>query len=149
MRFVDMAKAFDQIRRMDIKILWENGINQKLIQIVRKANKHCKIRQSNNKRITSKHWTLSPFMFNMIMDKIIEKLPPAGYKMGNTNFHIIYYAENTVHDSGDNLQQLFHNFNQKTKRWNMLINTDGTKCLVTSKEPKRYKLENERKSQTV
>ncbi|GJQ71116.1 hypothetical protein Trydic_g1021 [Trypoxylus dichotomus] len=77
------------------------------------------------------------------MDKVIAKLPkPAGYKMGNTYFDAVCYANDTVviADSEDNLQRSLHFFNQSVKQLNMTINTDKTKCLVTSKEPVRCKL---------
>jgi len=71
----------------------------------------------------------------MIMDKIVENLPKrAGYKMGNTYFNVVCYADDAVPiaDSEDDLQRLIHSFNQSVKQLNMVINTDKTKCLLSS-----------------
>ncbi|KAI4472244.1 hypothetical protein M0802_017018, partial [Mischocyttarus mexicanus] len=38
--------------------------------------------------------SLSPFIFNLVMDKITESLKPMnGYKMGNQDFNILCYAD--------------------------------------------------------
>ena len=53
--------------------------------------------------------SLSPMLFNLIMDKIIENLPKElGYRMGNDPIHIICYAGDAVliADSEENLQTL-------------------------------------------
>ncbi|GJQ64980.1 hypothetical protein Trydic_g7143 [Trypoxylus dichotomus] len=52
--------------------------------------------------------------------------------MGNTYFNA---------NSENNLQRLLYSFNQSTKQRDMIINTNKTKCLVTSKELVRCKLE--------
>ncbi|GJQ68145.1 putative Si dkeyp-35f12.3 [Trypoxylus dichotomus] len=80
----------------------------------------------------------------MITDKIIEKLPKiALYKTDNTHFNAICYADGAVliANSEDSFQRLLHTFNQSEKQQNMIINTDKTKCLVTSKGPVKCKLE--------
>ncbi|XP_045466553.1 uncharacterized protein LOC123675250 [Harmonia axyridis] len=63
--------------------------------------------------------------------------------MGNMYFHVVSYADDAVliSDSEDDLQRILHAFNQEAKSLNMLINTTKTKCMVTSKEPIRCKLE--------
>jgi len=93
-------------------------------------------------------YSLSPFIFNITMDKIVGDLPKrAGYKTGNTYFNVVCYADDTVliADSEDDLQRLLHSFNQSAKQFNMVITTDKTKCLVSSKESTRCKLENDQK----
>ncbi|GJQ84851.1 hypothetical protein Trydic_g472 [Trypoxylus dichotomus] len=63
--------------------------------------------------------------------------------MGNTYFNVVCYADDVVliAESEDNLQRLFHFFNQSAKQLNMISNTDKTKGLVISKELVRCKLE--------
>jgi len=76
---------------------------------------------------------------------IVGDLPKrAGYQMGNTYFNVVCYAEKTKR-SEDDLQTLLHSFNQSSKQLNMVINTDKTKCFVSSKEPTRCKLEIDQK----
>ena len=51
--------------------------------------------------------SLSPMLFNLIMDKIIANLPEElGYRMGNAPIHIICYADGAglIADSEENLQ---------------------------------------------
>lgn len=154
MCFVDMTKAFDRVRLKDVlEIMRTKGLNHRLINLTYDINTQCKT------KIRAGHMTtkdieintgirqgdsLSPFIFNLIMDKIIENLPKtAGFKMGGTFFHAVCYADDAVliADSEENLQRLLHSFNTQAKELNMVINTEKTKCLVTSKEPIRCKLE--------
>jgi hypothetical protein len=61
--------------------------------------------------------SLSPVLFNLIMDKIIVNLPKElGYRMGNDPIHIICYADEAVliADSEENLQTLLLRFEFKT-----------------------------------
>ena len=53
---------------------------------------------------------LSPVLFNLIIDKIIAKLPrELGYKIGNKSIQIICYADNTVliADSAENYKPFY------------------------------------------
>lgn len=154
MCFVDMTKAFDRVRLTDIlQILETKGLNPRLINLIYDINTNCKTAIKVQHLFTNEILiqtgirqgdSLSPFIFNLIMDQIIENLPKtAGYKMGNTFFHVVCYADDAVliADTEDNLQRLLHAFNLKAKQLNMIINTEKTKCLVTSKEAVRCKLE--------
>ncbi|KAI4496978.1 hypothetical protein M0802_007926 [Mischocyttarus mexicanus] len=46
-----------------------------------------------------------------------------------------------IANSEDNLQRLLHKFNITSKKYNMTISAEKTKCLTISKEPIRCKLE--------
>ncbi|KAI4476057.1 hypothetical protein M0802_014934 [Mischocyttarus mexicanus] len=63
--------------------------------------------------------------------------------MGNQDFNILCYADDVVliANSEDNLQRLLHKFNITSKKYNMTISAEKTKCLTISKEPIRCKLE--------
>ncbi|KAI4486268.1 hypothetical protein M0802_012412 [Mischocyttarus mexicanus] len=68
--------------------------------------------------------SLSSFLFNLIMDKLIESVKPMnGYKMGNKDFNILCYADDVVlvASSEDNLQGLLYKFNITLKNYNMII----------------------------
>ncbi|GJQ83106.1 putative Si dkeyp-35f12.3 [Trypoxylus dichotomus] len=63
--------------------------------------------------------------------------------MSNTYFNPVCWVDDTVLIAvpEDTLQRLLHSFNQSAKGLNMIINTDKSKCLATSKELVRYRLE--------
>lgn len=149
-----MTKAFDRVRLKDaLEIMRTKGLNHGLLNVIHDINTQCRTKIRVGHTTTEdihvntgirQGDSLSPFIFNVIMDEIIENLPrTAGYKMGNTFFHAVCYADDAalIADSEDNLQRLLHSFNTKAKELNMLINTEKTKCLVISKEPIRCKLE--------
>ncbi|GJQ72616.1 hypothetical protein Trydic_g1118 [Trypoxylus dichotomus] len=66
------------------------------------------------------------------------------YKMANTYVNATCYVDEAVlvADPEDNMRvRLLHSFSQLANQLNTIINTDRTKCLVTSKEWVRCKLE--------
>jgi len=88
--------------------------------------------------------SLSPMLFNLIMDKIIENLPKElGYRMGNDLIHIICYADDAVliADSEENLQTLLSRFDQIAERLNMEISISKTKSLTISRNYTKCKVE--------
>ena len=88
--------------------------------------------------------SLSPFLFNVIMDKIIEDIKSLdlGYTLGKNKIDIVCYADDAVliADSENDLQKLLHKFHMSSQRFNMKISIDKTKSMVTSKQPVRCKL---------
>lgn len=92
--------------------------------------------------------SLSPLLFNIIMDEVIRSVRTLkGYRMGNREIAILCYADDAVlvAESEDDLQRLLHRFNCIAKSFNMIISTQKTKCMTTSKTPLRCKLEVEGK----
>jgi hypothetical protein len=80
--------------------------------------------------------SLSPMLFNLIMDKIITNLPKElGYRMWNNLINIICYADDEVliADSTENLQTLLLKFDQMAANLNMEISINKTKYLVISR----------------
>ena len=80
--------------------------------------------------------SLSPMLFNLIIDKIIANLPrELGYKMGNNPIQIIYYTDDAVlvADSAENLQTLLLIFDQTAESLNMEISLSKTKSMTISK----------------
>ncbi|KAI4492190.1 hypothetical protein M0802_009996 [Mischocyttarus mexicanus] len=74
---------------------------------------------------------------------ILNYLGVNGYKIGNKDFNILCYVDDAVliANSEDNLKKLLHKFNITSKKYNMIILAEKTKCLTISKEPIRCKLE--------
>jgi len=79
MCFVDMTKGFDRMRLADIiKIMREKEVNQILIKLIYEINNHCRTSIKVGHLLTEEVQmctgirqgdSLSPFIFNMIMDK--------------------------------------------------------------------------------
>lgn len=77
------------------------------------------------------------------MDRVIDNFPRnTGYKMGNTCFKVVCYADDAalIAESEDELQRLLHAFDQKAIRDNMEIKAEKTKCMAIAKEPIRCKV---------
>ena len=80
--------------------------------------------------------SLSPMLFNLIINEIIANLPrELGYKMGNNPIQIICYTDDAVliADSAENLQTLLLIFDQIAESLNMGISLCKTKSLTISK----------------
>ena len=154
MCFVDLRKAFDRVRLSDvinilkekevptqltttIKYIYTNGRTK--IQIGNKTTREIEcgggIRQGDS---------LSPILFNLIMNKLIDSTKLLdGYRMGNNKINIICYADDAIliADNEDNLQRLLHKMVTTAKTYNMTVSTTKTKSMVISREPIRCKLE--------
>lgn len=145
--FVDLTKAFDRVRLQDvIKCLKERAVPSGAIKIIQELN-------SNNSTIirssseTSKPInisgirqgdSLSPMLFNILMDKIIDHIPKhLGYKMGETPIPIVCYADDAVlmAENEEDLQALLDAFDTTSARLNMKISTTKTKSMVIAKTP--------------
>jgi len=96
--FIDLKKAFDRVRLADvIDCLREREVPEQIVRIIKELNTDKIARIKSNNQISTPitisngvrqgDW-LSPMIFNLIMDKIIENLPKElGYRMGNTPIH--------------------------------------------------------------
>ena len=88
--------------------------------------------------------SLSPMLFNFVMDKIIANLPKElGYRMGNTHIHILCYADDAVliADSEEHLQVLLLKFDRMAESLNMAISLNKTKTLTISRNRKKCEIE--------
>jgi len=132
--FVDLTKAFDRVKLADvIECLREREVPEQIIKVIKELNTDTTARiRSNNqtsrpiiiKDGVRQGDSLSPMLFNLIMDKIIANLPKElGYRMGNDPIYIIFYADDAVliADSEENLQTLLLKFDQMAERLNMEI----------------------------
>ena len=99
--FVDLKKVFDRVRLTDvIECLREREVPEQLVRIIKEMNTATIARKKSNNQ-TSRPITimngvrqgdsLSPMLFNLIIDKIITNLPKElGYRMGDNP--ITYYV---------------------------------------------------------
>ena len=82
--------------------------------------------------------SLSPFLFNLVMDKIIEDTASLniGYKMGDHMLNIVCYADDAtiIAESEKDLQQLLQQFHTAAMRYNMSISISKTKCMTLARE---------------
>lgn len=149
-----MTQAFDRIKLTDVvHVLEEKQISPKIIQIIKTLNTNNKTRIKTNNKLTEEIPTsigirqgdsLSPTLFNIIMDKIIDSVKTAdrGYRIGKREIKIVCYADDAVllAESEDDLQRLLFRFKTTAEEFNMRISTEKTKSLTISKEPLRSKL---------
>ena len=142
MRLTDVAKC-----------LGEREVPEQIVRVIKELNADTIARiQSNNETSGSviikngirQGDSLSPMLFNLIMDKIIENLPKElGYRMGNDPIQIICYADDAVltADSEENLQTLLSRFDQMAERLNMEISLSKTKSLTISRNYTKCEVE--------
>ncbi|GJQ84770.1 hypothetical protein Trydic_g21170 [Trypoxylus dichotomus] len=120
--FLDMIRVFDRARLADTtQIMGGREISPKLMKVRHDINSLSRTMIKLGNELTEEIQirigirqgdSVSPFVFNMIMDKIIGELPKtASYKVDNTYFNAVCYAYDAVliADSEDNL--LLYSFN--------------------------------------
>jgi hypothetical protein len=109
------------VRLVDvIECLREREVPEQIVRVIKELNTDTitRIRSNNqtSRPIIIKNGvrqgdSLSPMLFNLIMDQIIANLPKElGYKMGNASIHTICYADDAVliADSEENLQSILN-----------------------------------------
>jgi len=88
--------------------------------------------------------SLSPVLFNLIMNEMIKDVKNAGhgYRANKGEITILCYGDDAViiSENEDELQRLLHQFYLTAKPYNMSIAINKTKSLVVAKEPRRCKL---------
>lgn len=152
MCFIDLTKAFDQVRLKDVTdiIIREADIPEEIVRIIETLNKNTITQIFASNTLTEEVSvatgirqgdSLSSLLFNMIMDKkIIEEVKTAdkGYKTDKGEMQILCYADK--YSPKDGLQRLLHRFYVTARRYNMEISALKIKSLVAAKEPVRCKL---------
>lgn len=155
MCFIDLEKAFDRVLLHVVKqIMTEKDVENQLIDVVMELYTDNKVKIRTNGEMSKpisisqgirQGDSLSPLLFNLIMDKIITSLQGLnGFKMGHTDMRILCYADDAVlmAESEDDLQRLLYRFNMTAKELNMKISSSKTKCMViSSPSPIRCKLQ--------
>ena len=154
MCFVDLTKAFDRVRLANvIECLREREVLEQIVRVIKELNTDTIARiQSNNqtsrpiiiKNGVRQGDSLSPMLFNLIIDKIIANLPKElGYRMGKVLINKICYADNVVliADSEENLQTLLLRFDQMAERISMEISLNKTKSLTISRNYTKCEVE--------
>ena len=122
--FVELTKAFDRVRLANvIEFLRESEVPVQVVWIILKNG----VIQGDS---------LSPMLFNLIMEKIIANMPEElGYRMGNAPIHIMCYADDAVllADSKEQLQNVLFRFDQMAESLNMEISLNKTNSLTISR----------------
>jgi len=154
MCFVDLTKAFDRVRLNDVtSIMREENIPEEVVKIIEELNTNTKTRIMINNTLTEEvpvstgirqGDSLSPLLFNIIMDRIIKEVKATGkgFTTDKGEIKIICYADDAVliSENEDELQRMLYRLHLMAKRFNMRISIAKTKSLVVAKEPIRCKL---------
>jgi hypothetical protein len=100
--FVDLTKAFDRLKLADVtECFREREVPEQIVNVIKELNTDTTARIRSNNQISRpiiikngvrQGDSLSPMLFNLIMDKIIANLlKELGYRMGNDPIYIICY----------------------------------------------------------
>lgn len=147
--FVDLTKAFNRVRLKDvIRFLRKRKINKNIMTVIKKLNTNNTTKIKIDGTLTEsvpvttgvrQGDNLSPVLFNLIMDEILEKIKTVGrgYKMGTREIKLICYADDVVliADNEDDLQRMLYRFEQVAHELNMEISIDKTKVLTIARYP--------------
>ena len=95
-----------------LKILQKRRVSNNIIQLIKQLNTNNSTRIQSGPSTTEEVQisigiSLSPMLFNLVMDRIINQVKGVGrgYRMGQTEFKILCYADDAVliAESEDNL----------------------------------------------
>ena len=102
-----------------LKILQERRVSNNIIQVIKQLNTNNSTRIQSGTSTTEELQisigirqgdSLSPVLFNLVMDRIINRVKGIGrsYRMGQTEFKILYYTDDAVliAESEDNMQRM-------------------------------------------
>jgi len=150
-----VTKAFDRVRLSDIiNILIAKKTPDIIVRAVRSLNMNnmtkVKARDTYTEEIPTpggirQRDSLSPFLFNRLMDTIIEEVSSLnmGYQMGqNKRISMVCYADDAAifAEKEDDLQRQLHKFCQVSQAMNRTISIEKTKNIPFTKDPVRCKL---------
>jgi sorting nexin-29 len=146
--FVDLRKAYDSVWREGLfQKLETDGVPQKLVRLVRMwyETVRAKVRVND----VESEWfetkvgvkqgdTLSPLLFNIFINGIVERVKSrgGGARVGDQKISILLFADNMVllAESEEELKDLMAAVEEYCKEWHLEVNVDKTKVMVTSKE---------------
>ncbi|GJQ68993.1 hypothetical protein Trydic_g6171 [Trypoxylus dichotomus] len=111
-----------------MEILWEHKIPIPYINVIKEFNKSNKAKIKTPQGFTEQvpvptrirqGNSISPVLFNLIMDKIINSVEEVagGYRMGQQSIKMLCYADDAIlmADNEDDLQQLLYRFQTKAR----------------------------------
>lgn len=124
MCFVDLTKAFDRIKLSNVtRILREENIPKDIVQVIESLNSNTTTQIQVNNSLTEEvpittgirqGDSLSPQLFNLVMDKIIADTRDTGhgFRTHKEEMTILCYADDAVliSENEDELQRLLHHF---------------------------------------
>lgn len=129
--FVDFTQAFDRVRLNDVlKTLRNNHVNENIITIIKELNTNTKTKINIRGNLTEEipimtgirqSDSLSPSLFNLIMEQIIKSVRDTGigYEVGNCRIPMVCYTDDVVltAESEDDLQRLLFRLNNIAKMY--------------------------------
>lgn len=153
--FIDLTKAFDKVQLSDVtNILIEKETPANIVKVIRNLNNGNSTQIKAGRQHTTKSIptpggirqgdSLSPLLFNLLMDKIIEEVATLnmGYRMNNKPISMVCYADDAAifAENENDLQRQLFKFYQVSRQLNMSISIEKTKSMTIAKEPLRCKL---------
>lgn len=152
--FVDLTKAFDKVRLSDVlRLLAEHSVHPDIIEVIRRLNNNNTTKIKVNGQMSDdvhspggirQGDSLSPFLFNLIMDEIIKEVTSLnlGYRLNKNTTSMVCYADDAaiIAETEDDLQRQLYKFYKTSKLLNMNIATSKTKSMTFSRDIIRCKL---------
>jgi hypothetical protein len=146
--FVDLRKAYDSVWRGGLfQKLEKDNVPQKLVRLVRMWYEKVKVKVRVND--VESGWfetkvgvrqgdTLSPLLFNIFINGIVEKVKSTGFgaRVGEEKVAILLFADDMVllAESEEELRKLMKAVEEYCKEWHLEVNVEKTKVMVTSKD---------------
>lgn len=151
--FIDLTKAFDKVRLTDVlQILTKRQSPSQITKLIKNLNTGNVTKIKSGEHTTPNIKTpggirqgdsLSPFLFNLLMDEIIQQVTSLnlGYRMGHSKISMVCYADDAaiIAETENDLQRQLLKFYQVSQQLNMAISTSKTKAMTISREPVRCK----------
>lgn len=152
--YIDFVKAFDNIRITDVvNILIKRGLPRVITNIIKTLNTdlctQIKTKYGTSSQISITNGirqgdSLSPALFNVVMDEIIEAVTELnlGYDMKSTKISMVCYADDAalIAQNEDDLQRLLYRLQIISNNYGLKISSEKTKSAVYGKTAKRCKL---------
>jgi hypothetical protein len=146
--FVDLKKAYDSVWREGLfKKLRQDGVPRKLVKLVRMwySNVRALVRVNDvesgwfdTKVGVRQGDTLSPLLFNIFINGIVEKVREGGggVRVGEMEVPILLFADDMVlmADGVEELERLVRKVKEYCESWHLEVNVGKTKVMVVSKD---------------
>ena len=146
--FVDLRKAYDSVWREGLfSRLMEDGVPSKLVDLVKMWYRNVKAKVRVND--VDSDWfeskvgvrqgdTLSPLLFNIFINGIVEKVKQSGVgvKIGDALLSVLLFADDMVllAESEFELGVLVGKVKEFCDQWKLEVNVGKTKVMVVSKD---------------
>ena len=151
--FIDFRKAFDSVWHAGLFRKLENlGINGNFLDLIKSIYKNTKCAVKFNNKTTNfmdykrgvlQGNPLSPLLFNLYINDIIERLKPTRdiTLNGIDKFNVLMYADDIIvfANSKEILQQNLDIISKYCEDWKLQINSKKTKCMTFTRGNQKEK----------